>query len=150
MTDWPEYNKKLVNETVDVFFSKSLLIDQEKQLKKMNMGKRGKPYMYSDALRPQIYRKHVLMWRWTRGLGPILESFCADSGTSIAYSSREDGERGWRQAWIWMVFKPGLCSCWTSMQVRAGTQSTHTRSSEGWYADTTGPRSTWTALDVRR
>jgi|ECHnycMinimDraft_1075156.scaffolds.fasta_scaffold01982_2 hypothetical protein len=50
MTDWPEYNKKLVNETVDVFFSKSLLIDQEKQLKKMNKGKRGKPYMYSDAL----------------------------------------------------------------------------------------------------
>ena len=49
MTDWPEYNKKLVNETVDVFFSKSLLIDQEKQLKKMNKGKRGKPYMYSDA-----------------------------------------------------------------------------------------------------
>jgi len=28
-----------MNKTVDAFFSKSLLIDQEKQLKKMNKGK---------------------------------------------------------------------------------------------------------------
>ena len=50
MTDWPEYNKKLINEAVDVFVSTDLLVDQEKQLKRMNRDKRGRPYSYSDAL----------------------------------------------------------------------------------------------------
>jgi hypothetical protein len=50
MTNWPEYNEKLVNEAVDVFVSTDLLVDQEKQLKRMNRDKRGRPYSYSDAL----------------------------------------------------------------------------------------------------
>ena len=50
MTNWPEYNKKLLNEVVDVFVSTELLLDQEKQLKQMNKDKRGRPYSYSDAL----------------------------------------------------------------------------------------------------
>ncbi|MDG7037611.1 MAG: hypothetical protein JRN37_00395 [Nitrososphaerota archaeon] len=50
MTNWPEYNKKLVNEIVDVFVNTDLLVDQEKQLKRMNRDKRGRPYSYSDAL----------------------------------------------------------------------------------------------------
>ena len=50
MTNWPEYNKKLVNEAVDVFVSTDLLVDQEKQLKQMNKDKRGRPYRYPYAL----------------------------------------------------------------------------------------------------
>ena len=50
MTNWPEYNEKLVNEAVDVFVSTDLLVDQEKQLKRMNRDKRGRPYSYPDAL----------------------------------------------------------------------------------------------------
>ena len=52
MTNWPEYNKKPVNEIVDVFVNTDLLIDQEKQLKRMNRDKRGRPYSYSNALMP--------------------------------------------------------------------------------------------------
>ena len=50
MTNWPEYNKRLVNEIVDVFVNTDLLVDQEKQLKRMNRDKRGRPYSYSNVL----------------------------------------------------------------------------------------------------
>jgi hypothetical protein len=39
-----------VNEIVDVFVNTDLLVDQEKQLKRMNRDKRGRPYSYPDAL----------------------------------------------------------------------------------------------------
>ncbi|MEM3322115.1 MAG: hypothetical protein QXY02_04060 [Conexivisphaerales archaeon] len=48
--DWKEYNEKLVNEPFDIFVNADLLINQAEQLKRMNEGKRGKPYAYSDAL----------------------------------------------------------------------------------------------------
>ncbi|MEM4101968.1 MAG: hypothetical protein QXN78_00965 [Conexivisphaerales archaeon] len=48
--DWKEYNVKLVNEPFDIFVNADLLINQAEQLKRMNEGKRGKPYAYSDAL----------------------------------------------------------------------------------------------------
>ncbi len=48
--NWPEYNKRLVNEVLDVFVDTNLLVDQEKQLKEMNKGKEGMPYRYSNAL----------------------------------------------------------------------------------------------------
>jgi hypothetical protein len=49
MINWPEYNKKLVNEIIDVFVSTDLLVDQEKQLERMNWDKRGRPHSYSDT-----------------------------------------------------------------------------------------------------
>ena len=39
-----------MNEIVDVFVNTDLLVDQEKQLKRMNRDKRGRPYSYPDAL----------------------------------------------------------------------------------------------------
>ncbi len=36
--------------TFDIFVNADLLINQAEQLKRMNEGKRGKPYAYSDAL----------------------------------------------------------------------------------------------------
>ncbi len=39
--NWPEYNKKLVNEVVNVFVDNGLLVDQEKQLKEINRGMRN-------------------------------------------------------------------------------------------------------------
>ncbi|MDG7045114.1 MAG: transposase [Nitrososphaerota archaeon] len=50
MTNWPEYNWKPVNGVVDVFVSIDLLVDQEKQLERMNDGKNDRPYSYSNAL----------------------------------------------------------------------------------------------------
>ncbi|MEM3632108.1 MAG: transposase [Conexivisphaerales archaeon] len=50
MADRDEYNEKLVNEPFDIFVNADLLINQAEQLKRMNEGKRGKPYAYSDAL----------------------------------------------------------------------------------------------------
>ena len=50
MTNWPEYNNRLVNEVVDVFVSKDLLVDQKKQLQRVNKDKLGRPYVYSNAL----------------------------------------------------------------------------------------------------
>jgi hypothetical protein len=37
-------------QAVDVFVSKDLLVDQDKQLERMNKDKPGRPYVYSDAL----------------------------------------------------------------------------------------------------
>ncbi|MEM3249222.1 MAG: transposase [Conexivisphaerales archaeon] len=50
MADRDEYNEKRVNEPFDIFVNADLLINQAEQLKRMNEGKRGKPYAYSDAL----------------------------------------------------------------------------------------------------
>ncbi|MDP8024101.1 MAG: transposase [Conexivisphaerales archaeon] len=50
MTNWPEYNNRLVNEVVDVFVSKDLLADQKKQLERMNKDKPGRSYVYSNVL----------------------------------------------------------------------------------------------------
>ena len=50
MTNWLEYNKKLVNEIVGVFVNTDLLVDYEKRLERMNGDKISRPYSYSDAL----------------------------------------------------------------------------------------------------
>jgi len=75
MTNWPEYNKRLVNEAVDVFVSKDLLVDQDKQLERMNKDKPGRPYVYSNALMLIILavREYFgLPYRQTEGFARLL------------------------------------------------------------------------------
>jgi len=40
----------------------------------------------SKSLRLIMSRSHVSIWRWVQRLGPVLGSFGADPGMSIAYS----------------------------------------------------------------
>ncbi len=69
------YNKKLVNEVVNVFVDNGLLVDQEKQLKEMNKGKEGMPYRYSNALiliLLAVKEYFGLSYRQTEGFAKLL------------------------------------------------------------------------------
>ena len=65
----------LVNEIVDVFVSKDLLIDQNKQFELVNRDKLGRPYVYSNALMLiilSVKEYFGLPYRQTEGFARLL------------------------------------------------------------------------------
>jgi len=73
--NWPEYNKKLVNKVIDVFVDSELLLGQKGQLMKINDGKNGRPYSYSDTLiliMLAVKEHFGLPYRQTEGFAKML------------------------------------------------------------------------------
>jgi hypothetical protein len=88
------------------------------------------------------------MWRWVRGLGPILGSIGADPReVRRIFIDETMVDLGGTPAWIWVAFEPDLRAMLDFHAARAGTQSMRTYSSGGSSAGTAGSPSTRTARD---